>query len=144
MYVLTCPLPWILRGRSSLVVKVSDRGWLITSSSSVPLKTRRVRERYMLNLSRSQTSSRRCGSLEGGSSSGAVTSGLWNQGLVSRRACGCHSKRCSACYDERNLNQSRVYSDMFEQNGLACLIDLSALLQDESRSQSTVSSITKT
>ncbi|GFW63206.1 DUF4817 domain-containing protein [Trichonephila clavipes] len=28
------------RGRGSLVVKVSDRGWLVTSSSPVPLKTR--------------------------------------------------------------------------------------------------------
>ncbi|GFV35444.1 MAM domain-containing protein [Trichonephila clavipes] len=29
-------------GRGSLVVKVSDHGWLVTSSSPVPLKTRRV------------------------------------------------------------------------------------------------------
>ncbi|GFV38217.1 hypothetical protein TNCV_4792031 [Trichonephila clavipes] len=34
----------LFRGRSSLVVKVSDRDWLNTSSSPVPLKTRRVGE----------------------------------------------------------------------------------------------------
>ncbi|GFT76923.1 uncharacterized protein TNCV_2860661 [Trichonephila clavipes] len=39
-------------GRSSLVVKVSDRGWHVTSSSPVPLKTRRVGEGCTLNLSR--------------------------------------------------------------------------------------------
>ncbi|GFT08673.1 hypothetical protein TNCV_662401 [Trichonephila clavipes] len=32
-------------GRGSLVFKVSDRGWLVTSSSPVPLKTRRVGKR---------------------------------------------------------------------------------------------------
>ncbi|GFT86791.1 hypothetical protein TNCV_4163711 [Trichonephila clavipes] len=34
---------WLIRtfcGRGRLVVKVSDRGWLVTSSSPVPLKTR--------------------------------------------------------------------------------------------------------
>ncbi|GFU84726.1 hypothetical protein TNCV_2126671 [Trichonephila clavipes] len=51
--------PW--NGRSSLVVRVSDRSWLVTSSSPVPLKTRRVGERCQLNLSRAQTSSRWCG-----------------------------------------------------------------------------------
>ncbi|GFW43598.1 uncharacterized protein TNCV_4769501 [Trichonephila clavipes] len=45
----------------NLVVKVSDHGWLITSSSPVPLKTRRIGERCMLNLSRAETSSRWCG-----------------------------------------------------------------------------------
>ncbi|GFU01943.1 uncharacterized protein TNCV_1524301 [Trichonephila clavipes] len=48
-------------GRGSLVVKELDRGWLVTSSSPVPLKTRRVGERCMLNLSRAQMSSRWCG-----------------------------------------------------------------------------------
>ncbi|GFT33921.1 hypothetical protein TNCV_4384011 [Trichonephila clavipes] len=48
----------ILNGRGSRMVKVSDRGWLVTSSSPVPLKTRRVRQRCTLNLSRTQTSSR--------------------------------------------------------------------------------------
>ncbi|GFT83629.1 uncharacterized protein TNCV_2825711 [Trichonephila clavipes] len=47
-------------GRGSLVVKVSDRGWLVTSSSPVPLKTCRVEKRYTLNLSRAQTSFRGC------------------------------------------------------------------------------------
>ncbi|GFX50681.1 uncharacterized protein TNCV_2722671 [Trichonephila clavipes] len=48
-------------GRGSLVVKASDRGWLVTSSSPEPMKTRRVGERCTLNLSRAQTSSRWCG-----------------------------------------------------------------------------------
>ncbi|GFV95143.1 hypothetical protein TNCV_1292611 [Trichonephila clavipes] len=48
-------------GRDSQVVKVSDRGRLVTSSSPVPLNIRRVRERCVLNLSRAQTSSRWCG-----------------------------------------------------------------------------------
>ncbi|GFW07765.1 hypothetical protein TNCV_3918981 [Trichonephila clavipes] len=47
-------------GRGSLVVKVSDRGWLVTSSSPVPLKTRPVAERYTLELSRAGTSCRWC------------------------------------------------------------------------------------
>ncbi|GFX89006.1 hypothetical protein TNCV_2853061 [Trichonephila clavipes] len=50
------------RGRGSRVVKVSDRGRHVTSSSSVPLKTHRVGERCTLNMSRSQASSRWCGS----------------------------------------------------------------------------------
>ncbi|GFV51357.1 hypothetical protein TNCV_4687201 [Trichonephila clavipes] len=45
-------------GHGSLVVKASDRGWRIKSSSPVPLKTRRVGERCTLNLSRAQTFSR--------------------------------------------------------------------------------------
>ncbi|GFW67495.1 uncharacterized protein TNCV_3391661 [Trichonephila clavipes] len=44
-------------GRRSQVVKVSDHGWRVMSSSPVPLKNRRVRERCTLNLSRAQTSS---------------------------------------------------------------------------------------
>ncbi|GFT37135.1 hypothetical protein TNCV_1126161 [Trichonephila clavipes] len=47
-------------GRGSLVVKVSDRGWHVTSSSLVPLETRLVGKRCMLNLSRAQFSSRCC------------------------------------------------------------------------------------
>ncbi|GFW45875.1 hypothetical protein TNCV_4495951 [Trichonephila clavipes] len=46
------------QGRGSRVVKVSDRGWLVTSSNPVPLKTRHERERCTLNRLRSQTSSR--------------------------------------------------------------------------------------
>ncbi|GFX54747.1 hypothetical protein TNCV_2556331 [Trichonephila clavipes] len=48
-------------GHSSLVVKVSDRGWLVTSSSPVPLKTRCVGERCTFNLTRAQPFSRWCG-----------------------------------------------------------------------------------
>ncbi|GFX76030.1 uncharacterized protein TNCV_3718011 [Trichonephila clavipes] len=49
---------------------------LVASSSTVPLKTRRVGERCTLNLSRVQTSSRWCGVVvrRGGASSGVVTS----------------------------------------------------------------------
>ncbi|GFW69476.1 uncharacterized protein TNCV_488241 [Trichonephila clavipes] len=63
-----------LGGHGSLVVKVSDRGWLVTSSSPVPLLTRRVGERCTLNLSRAQTSSRWWGGVvrRGGASSGVV------------------------------------------------------------------------
>ncbi|GFV43763.1 RNA-directed DNA polymerase from mobile element jockey [Trichonephila clavipes] len=46
------------RGRGSLVVKVSDCGWLATSSSPVPQKTRRVWKRCTLNPSGAQTSCR--------------------------------------------------------------------------------------
>ncbi|GFX91917.1 hypothetical protein TNCV_3577471 [Trichonephila clavipes] len=53
-------------GRGSLVVEVSNRGWLVTSSSSVPLNTHHVGERCPLNLSRAQTSFRWCGSWERG------------------------------------------------------------------------------
>ncbi|GFW92945.1 hypothetical protein TNCV_3495781 [Trichonephila clavipes] len=42
-------------GRGSLVVKVSDHGWHVMSSSRVPLKTHRVGERCTLNLPRAQT-----------------------------------------------------------------------------------------
>ncbi|GFY07308.1 hypothetical protein TNCV_5084951 [Trichonephila clavipes] len=46
------------RFRDSRVVKVSDHGRLVMSSSPVPLKTRCVGQRCTLNLSRAQTSSR--------------------------------------------------------------------------------------
>ncbi|GFX86382.1 hypothetical protein TNCV_2562711 [Trichonephila clavipes] len=49
---LTTGLPQPGRGRGSLVVKVSNRGWLFTCSSPVLLKSRHVGERCMLNLSR--------------------------------------------------------------------------------------------
>ncbi|GFX41064.1 uncharacterized protein TNCV_2217631 [Trichonephila clavipes] len=47
---------------------------LVTSSSPVPLKTRRVGQRCTLNLSRAETSSRWCGVVvrRGGVSSGVV------------------------------------------------------------------------
>ncbi|GFV20388.1 hypothetical protein TNCV_4141491 [Trichonephila clavipes] len=44
-------------GTVSRVVKVSDHGRHVMSLSPVPLKTHRVGERCMLNLSRAQTSS---------------------------------------------------------------------------------------
>ncbi|GFU32945.1 uncharacterized protein TNCV_4155351 [Trichonephila clavipes] len=46
----------------------------VTSSSLVPLKTRRVGQRCMLNLSRAETSSRWCGVVvrRGSASSGVV------------------------------------------------------------------------
>ncbi|PRD29450.1 UNVERIFIED_CONTAM: hypothetical protein NCL1_29385 [Trichonephila clavipes] len=45
----------------SPVVKVSNHDRHVMSSSPVPLKTRRVGQRYMLNLSRAETSSSWCG-----------------------------------------------------------------------------------
>ncbi|GFW60540.1 uncharacterized protein TNCV_568881 [Trichonephila clavipes] len=54
------------------------RHWIVagfvTSSSPVPLKTRRVGQRCTLNLSRAETSSRWCGVVvrRGGASSGVV------------------------------------------------------------------------
>ncbi|GFX67996.1 hypothetical protein TNCV_920971 [Trichonephila clavipes] len=48
-------------GSGSQVVKDSERGWLVTSSSLVSLKTRRAGKLCTLNLSRAQTSSRWCG-----------------------------------------------------------------------------------
>ncbi|GFX13732.1 hypothetical protein TNCV_599421 [Trichonephila clavipes] len=61
-------------GRGSLVVKVSDRGWRVMSSTPVPLKIHRVGERCTLNLSRTQTSSRWCGIVvrRGDANSGVV------------------------------------------------------------------------
>ncbi|GFW69513.1 uncharacterized protein TNCV_488591 [Trichonephila clavipes] len=46
----------------------------VTSSSPIPLKTRRVGQRCMINLSRAETSSRWCGVVvrRGGASSGVV------------------------------------------------------------------------
>ncbi|GFW33101.1 hypothetical protein TNCV_2110311 [Trichonephila clavipes] len=46
-----------LWGYGSPVVKVSNYGRRVMSSTLVPLKTRRVGERCMLNLSRAETSS---------------------------------------------------------------------------------------
>ncbi|GFU63525.1 hypothetical protein TNCV_1000761 [Trichonephila clavipes] len=51
----------IVHGHGSLVVKVSDCSWLVTSSSPVPLETRRVGERGVSNLTRVQTFFRWCG-----------------------------------------------------------------------------------
>ncbi|GFV38902.1 uncharacterized protein TNCV_192701 [Trichonephila clavipes] len=61
-------------GCGSPMVKVSDHGRHVMSSSSVPLKTRRVGQRCTLNLSRAETSSRWCGVVvkRGGTSSGVV------------------------------------------------------------------------
>ncbi|GFT55055.1 uncharacterized protein TNCV_2325601 [Trichonephila clavipes] len=62
------------KGCGGPVVKVSDRGSHVMSSSPVPLKTRRVGKRCTLNLSRAQTTSRWCGVVvrRGGASSGVV------------------------------------------------------------------------
>ncbi|GFW71060.1 uncharacterized protein TNCV_191511 [Trichonephila clavipes] len=61
-------------GSDSLVVKVSDHGRHVMSSSPVPLKTRHVGQRFPLNLSRAETSYRWCGVVvsRGGARSGAV------------------------------------------------------------------------
>ncbi|GFX11250.1 uncharacterized protein TNCV_4786421 [Trichonephila clavipes] len=51
----------MMKGCGNPVVKVSDHGRHVMSSSPVPLKTRRVGQRCTLNLSRAETSSRWCG-----------------------------------------------------------------------------------
>ncbi|GFV35993.1 uncharacterized protein TNCV_2867511 [Trichonephila clavipes] len=57
----------------SCVVKVSDHCRHVMSLSPVPLNTRRVGERCMLNLSKAQTSSRWCSVVEErGASSGTL------------------------------------------------------------------------
>ncbi|GFX32954.1 uncharacterized protein TNCV_2136091 [Trichonephila clavipes] len=43
------------------VVKVSNHGWHVSSSSPVPQKIRRVGQRCTLNLPRAEISSRWCG-----------------------------------------------------------------------------------
>ncbi|PRD29457.1 UNVERIFIED_CONTAM: hypothetical protein NCL1_29355 [Trichonephila clavipes] len=45
----------LIHGCSSPVVKVSDHGRHVMSSSPVPLKTHRVGQRCTLNLSRAET-----------------------------------------------------------------------------------------
>ncbi|GFS47321.1 uncharacterized protein TNCV_4862771 [Trichonephila clavipes] len=67
-------LPLYRPGCGSPVVRVSDHGRYVMSSSPVPLKTRRVGQRCTLNLSRAETSSRWCGEVvrRGGASSGVV------------------------------------------------------------------------
>ncbi|GFT65972.1 uncharacterized protein TNCV_375491 [Trichonephila clavipes] len=61
-------------GCSSPVVKITDHGRHVISSSPVPLKTRRVGQRFTLNLSREETFSRWCGVVvrRGGASSDVV------------------------------------------------------------------------
>ncbi|GFW96262.1 hypothetical protein TNCV_572331 [Trichonephila clavipes] len=62
------------RGCSSPVIMVLDHSRYVMSSSPVPIKPCRVRERCTLNLSRDQTSFRWCGVVvrRGGASSGVV------------------------------------------------------------------------
>ncbi|GFW80812.1 hypothetical protein TNCV_3778921 [Trichonephila clavipes] len=50
----------VIRDCGSPVLKVSDHGRHVMSSSPVPLKTRRVGQRCTFNLSRAETSSRCC------------------------------------------------------------------------------------
>ncbi|GFT48886.1 uncharacterized protein TNCV_2771041 [Trichonephila clavipes] len=61
-------------GCGSPVVKVSDHGRHVMSSSPVPLKTRRVGQRCTSSLSRAETSSRWCSVVvrRGGTSSGVA------------------------------------------------------------------------
>ncbi|GFS67257.1 uncharacterized protein TNCV_2902641 [Trichonephila clavipes] len=68
------PLNEVTKGCSSPVVKVSDHGRHVMSSSPVPLKILRVGKRCSSNLSRAQTSSCWCGVVvrRGDASSGIV------------------------------------------------------------------------
>ncbi|GFW42193.1 hypothetical protein TNCV_1206491 [Trichonephila clavipes] len=72
--VPTCNYSPANEGCGSPVVKVSDHGRHVMSSSPVPLKTRRVGQRCTLKQSRAETSSRLCGVVvrKGGASSGVV------------------------------------------------------------------------
>ncbi|GFV34693.1 uncharacterized protein TNCV_1449971 [Trichonephila clavipes] len=67
-----------MRCLGSLVVKESDRGWRVMSSSRVPLKIHRVGERCTLNMSRAQMSSGWCGVVvkRGGVSAQVTSSSL--------------------------------------------------------------------
>ncbi|GFX04010.1 hypothetical protein TNCV_4679141 [Trichonephila clavipes] len=51
---------WKIRNTRLSVVRLSDHGRYVMSSSPVPLKTRRVGQRCTLNLSRAETFSRWC------------------------------------------------------------------------------------
>ncbi|GFT17105.1 uncharacterized protein TNCV_4738321 [Trichonephila clavipes] len=53
--------PYFGGGRGSPVLKISDHGRHVMSSSPEPLKTHRVGQRCTLNLSRAETSSCWCG-----------------------------------------------------------------------------------
>ncbi|GFS72491.1 uncharacterized protein TNCV_2116341 [Trichonephila clavipes] len=66
--------PISYRGLRSPVVKLSDHGRHVMSSSPVPLKTRLVGQRCTLNLSRAETSSYWCGVVvrRGDASSGVI------------------------------------------------------------------------
>ncbi|GFW41927.1 uncharacterized protein TNCV_6361 [Trichonephila clavipes] len=71
------PADYFLRlseGYGNPVVKVSDHGRHVMSSSPVPLKTCRVGQRCTLNVSRAETSSRWCGVVvrREGASSGVI------------------------------------------------------------------------
>ncbi|GFT68379.1 uncharacterized protein TNCV_659751 [Trichonephila clavipes] len=64
----------VLSDSSGLTSGYRNVACFVTSSSPVPLKTRRVGQRCTLNLSRAETSSRWCGGVvrRGGASSGVV------------------------------------------------------------------------
>ncbi|GFT77970.1 uncharacterized protein TNCV_4494591 [Trichonephila clavipes] len=73
-FFLGCCSADLPRGSGSPVVKVSDHGKHVMSSSPVPLKSCRLGQRCTLNLSRAETSSCWCGVVvrRGGVSSGVV------------------------------------------------------------------------
>ncbi|GFV19096.1 hypothetical protein TNCV_3223151 [Trichonephila clavipes] len=64
--------PYNAWGCGCPVVKESDHGSHVMSSSPVPPKTRRLGQRCTLNLPRAETSSHRCGVVALGESSGVV------------------------------------------------------------------------
>ncbi|GFT29711.1 uncharacterized protein TNCV_4891261 [Trichonephila clavipes] len=89
----------IIRGCGSPVVKVSDHGRHVMSSSPGPLKTHRVGQRCTLNLSRAETSSHWCGVVvrrEGCQLRGHPCHLTMVQNYVVRRqkpSCGCTVRR---------------------------------------------------
>ncbi|GFV15569.1 uncharacterized protein TNCV_4835951 [Trichonephila clavipes] len=92
------------QGCGSPVVKVSDHGKHVMSSSPVPLKTRRVGQRCMLNLSRAETSSRWCGVV--------VRRGdeahFWLNGYVNKQNCLIWSEANPQVYVETLLHPEKL------------------------------------
>ncbi|GFX71046.1 uncharacterized protein TNCV_3648111 [Trichonephila clavipes] len=110
------PLYIVARGRlegcGSPVVKVSDHGRHVMSSSPVPLKTRRVGQRCTLNLSRAETSSRWCGVVVRRGDAAQVLSTdeahFWLNGYVNKQNCRIWSEANPQVYIETPLHPEKL------------------------------------
>ncbi|GFY25153.1 uncharacterized protein TNCV_2482741 [Trichonephila clavipes] len=99
----------LLHDGGSPVVKVSDHGRHVMSSSPVPLKTRRVEKRCTLNLSRAQTFSRWCGVVvrrEGCQLSDEAH--FWLNGYVNKQNCRIWSEANPQVYVETPLHPEKL------------------------------------
>ncbi|GFY03341.1 hypothetical protein TNCV_1172991 [Trichonephila clavipes] len=83
-------------GCGSPVVKVSDHGRHVMSSSPIPLKTRREGARCMLNLSRAQTSFR------------SDEAQFWLNGYVNKQNCRIWSEANPQVYVETPLHPEKL------------------------------------